>query len=82
MPFVGTGSVAAAAAKSARDAVKATWLAKNRVLSAAEIEQMQLEMDTATYNALFAHLAATTVVTGVATVSTAPGAAPVLGTIG
>lgn len=81
MAFVGTGAVAAGLVKTARNTVKATWLAKNRVLTDAEIEQMQLEMDTAVFNALFAHLAATTVVTGVATVATAPGAAPVLGTI-
>jgi hypothetical protein len=82
MPFVGTGSVAAPLVKAARDAVKASWRAKNRVLSPAEIEQMQLEMETAGLNALFAHLAANAVVTAVAAVTTAPGAAPVVGTIG
>lgn len=82
MPFVGTGAVAAQAQKAAGDAVKASWLAKDRKLEPYEIEQMMLEVRTAELNALFAHLAASTVVTGVATVSTAPGAAPVVGTIG
>jgi hypothetical protein len=78
----GTGMVAAQAQKAAGDAVKATWLAKQRVLLPAEQEQLMLEVRAAELNALFAHLAATTVVTGVATVSSAPGAAPVVGTIG
>jgi hypothetical protein len=55
MALAGTGAVAAAAVKVAVDAVKASWLARNRVLSAAEIDQMQQEMKAAEYNALFAH---------------------------
>lgn len=81
MAFVGTHLAAAQAVKAAKDAVKATWVAMNRVLSPGEQEQMQLEMEAAGLGALFTHLAATTVVTGVATVTAAPGAAPVLGTI-
>lgn len=74
--------VAAQAQKAAGDAVKRSWLAKQRVLLPAEQEQMMLEVRAAELNALFLHLAATTVVTGVATVTIAPGAAPVVGTIG
>jgi hypothetical protein len=79
--MTGTGMVAAQAQKAAADAVKASWVAKQRVLSEAEIDQMMLEVRVAELNALFAHIAATAVVTGVATVSTAPGAAPVVGTV-
>ncbi len=74
--------VAAQAQKAAGDAVKALWEAKQRVLEPSEQQQMMLEVRAAENNALFAHLAATTIVSGVATVTTAPGAAPVVGTIG
>lgn len=88
MPLLGSGTVAATAIKNAQDAVKATWLAQNRVLSAAEIAQMTIELEAAGLNALFVHIAANITMTftpaaiGLQTttalgVATGPPAAPV-----
>lgn len=49
---------------AAKKTVQAKWLAKNRVLTPAEIAEMAMEMEAAGYNALFAHLVATTAVVG------------------
>lgn len=65
MALAGTGAAAAAAVTTAVDAVKASWLARNRVLSTAEIAQMQQEMKAAEYNALFTHMLPLLQITGV-----------------
>ncbi len=82
MPLIGTGSVAAEAIRVAEAAVKATWLAKNSVLSAAEQAQMRAEISTAGLNALFLHITANAVVVGSAAgVTSGPSAAVVAGTV-
>jgi hypothetical protein len=83
MAFVGTGTAAAAAVIAAKDAVKATWLAKNKVLSDAEIAQMQQEVEAAGLNALFTHLSTTMQITGTVApgLTTAPGGGPVAGVL-
>lgn len=61
--------------KNARNTVKAKWLAKDRVLTTSEIDEMVEEIEAAAMNALFAHMIASVVVTGAA------GPTPVVGTI-
>lgn len=83
MALAGTGAAAAASVKTAVDAVKATWLAKNKVLSEGEIDQMLQEIKTAEYNALFAHLAPLLQISGAVLpgLTTAPGGGPVTGAL-
>ena len=85
MPIVGSGQAAAQLVKAAEDAVKASWRAKNRVLTSAEQEQMLLEIRSAGLEALFAHIAANAVVAvvSVSGVTTGPGVSgPGAGTVG
>jgi hypothetical protein len=82
MPIVGTGQIAAQVVKAAEDAVRATWLAKNKILSATEQQQMLLEIRAAGLEALFVHFAANALVAGTATgVTAGPAAVPVVGTV-
>lgn len=83
MPLAGTGTVAAQAVKAAEDAVKATWLAKNKVLSSAEIDQMLVEVRAAGFNAFFAHITTNAQINGVAGVGLVapPGGGPVTGAV-
>lgn len=82
MPLIGTEQLAAQAEKAARHAVQASWVAKNRVLSQDEIEQMKLEVRAAEIGALFAHITANAIVAGTATGAMAGGpGVPVIGTV-
>ena len=66
MALAGTHVAAAQAKRTAENAVKATWLALNRVLTPAEIEQMKLEVEAAGIAAIFAHISANAQVNGTA----------------
>jgi hypothetical protein len=82
MALAGTGAASAASVKAAGDAVRAVWLAKNRVLSEGEIEQMKQEVMAAEHNAFFAHMTALLQVSGLAVGLVAPpGGGPVTGTL-
>ena len=76
MPITGSGAAAAAVVMAAKRAVQEKWALKNQQLTEAEIDEMAQEMESAGYNALFAHMVANTVVAGTVTVAPA-----VVGTI-
>jgi hypothetical protein len=83
MPLIGTHDLAAQAMDAAEAAVKATWLAKARVLTPAEIDQMRTEIRAAGISALFAHFSANAQINGVAAVGLVapPGGGPVTGAV-
>lgn len=72
-----TGTALADARKSAKDAVRESWLAKNRELTEAEKAQMIYEIDKADSAAILTYLVTNAVVGGLAN----PGALVVTGVI-
>jgi hypothetical protein len=63
VPIVGGGAALASLRKDAKDAVKASYLARNRVLSPTEQDQMQADMEVADSTAILEYLVTNTVVT-------------------
>jgi hypothetical protein len=62
MPITGGGPLLGDARLAAEDAVRASWLAKGRELSAAELEQMRREMKEADSAAIITFLTANALV--------------------
>jgi hypothetical protein len=83
MALLASGGVSAAAVIAAGNVVKARWRALDRVLSAAEVEQMRQEVLEAEHNALFAHISANAAIAGAAGVGLVapPGGGPVTGSV-
>jgi hypothetical protein len=63
MPITGGGAALGAARLAAEDAVRSSWLARNRELSAGDLEQMRREMKEADSAAILAFITANALVT-------------------
>jgi hypothetical protein len=82
MPLLETGAVAAEAMRVAEAAVRATWVARQKVLSGPEQAQMQDEVRAAGLDALFLHITQNAVVAGIANSPCAAGGAAAVMTAG
>lgn len=84
MPLTGTGPVLAAARKAAKAAVTKKWSDMDKVLSAAEVQQLKDELEEADSAAIVAHIvtSAAVVVASVSGVTTGGGVSgPGTGTV-